>query len=68
MLLPYMYQQQTCASNAKHMPDVQLLNVHQWVIYTNIYVTYKLATINDVARNYVHRCQVMTLYDGNAGQ
>ena len=57
ILLQNMCQQQISLSNAIHMSDVILLNMHQWENYANIYVTYELTGLNHVARSTVHRCQ-----------
>ena len=57
MLLPHTCQQEIC-----HIP--KLLNVHLWGKNANVYVTYEVAPINDVARIAVHkRCRTPTTND-----
>ena len=57
MLLPYMTQQQICPSNVMYKPYLQITQCTSMGKTCQIYATYDLAAINDVARNVAHRWQ-----------
>ena len=56
-------QQQICPSNANKSHIPQLFNVDLWGKYANIYTTYKVASINDVATIASHRQQWHRMQD-----